>query len=219
MTQQAIAEQQEQEQQDTEIRDTAEKITDTLQQVFDMLVSRRDVAYEEAISALDREQAQLQQEYIAVEEAKTSLEKILPAKARIAQNEADQLAVAGKSEEAEAKRREQREAENAPARMKARQGEISARTEKISEEKKAVAKRIFEVWYCECQQVVRAAEHGLFCTLLDGLEQSFYEFQDRTNTGRGPDPRDRGLFHRGYLSGLTADERSAEWRTARKWYA
>ena len=142
---------------------------------------------------------------------------LLPAKARIAQYEADKLTVSGKSEEAKAKLKEMREAERAPETMHARQREIVSRIETIEEEKKAEARRIFQEWYADVQHVIRAAEHGLFIVLLDQLESSFYSYQESTGTGTS-DNRQRPLLHQGLIAGLTAPERSIEWRSGQRRY-
>ncbi len=107
----------------------------------------------------------------------------------------------------------------APGAMNERQRVITARIEAIAGERQTIARRIFETWYAECQTVVRAAEHGLFCTLLDGLKASFYEFQDRTGTGGTLDRPFSFLVQDHYLSNLTADEHSAEWNSGSRWYS
>jgi hypothetical protein len=102
--------------------------------------------------------------------------------------------------------------------MQERQQEIAARIEAIAREKQAIARRIFAWWYPECQAIIRAAEHGLFITLLNTIEESFSDFQTRTNTN-APDGLVGGLFHKGHIAGLTADERSAEWAAGQRWYS
>ena len=113
---------------------------------------------------------------------------------------------------------EAEEARTAPGAMKARQAEIDSRLTAVGEEKKAIARRIFESWYAECQHVIRAAERGLFLTLLNGIEDSMNEFQTRTGTA-SPNGLTGGLFHKGHVAGLTASERSPEWRGGIRWYA
>lgn len=202
--------------QDTEIEDVCEKIGGTFEQAFAMLIERRDGQYAASIAPLDAEAGELAQEHAAIEEAASGLEKLLPAKARLAQYEADQLTVAGKIEEAEAKREEQRQAEAAPAAMRERQSEIARRIEAIVEEKRTCARRLFEPWYAECQSVIRAAERGLFVTLLDGLWDACLDFEARTCPQRtvSENPMVRG----GHRIGLTADGRSLIWAAAQRWY-
>lgn len=209
----AIVEQQE----DTEISDAAEQLTETFEAVFDLLVQRRDSQYAAEIAPLDVEQAQLRQEHGSIGMAAHNLELLLPAKARIAQSEADQLTVAGNSEEAKTKLAEMLQAERAPEAMRARQREIFNRIEAIEVEKQNAARRIFETHFAEVQTAIRAAERGLFVALLDGLKQSFFDFEQRTGTyakGVGQS----GLFNRWHLSDLTAPERSEEWQAGTRWY-
>lgn len=194
------------------VEDIAEEISGTLQGAFDILVERRDTAYADAIGGLESEAAELRKEYAAIEKAAGDLAAVLPAQAREAQRQADVLLLAGKHQEAQAKLAEQREAETAPAIMKARQRAISARLEQVAGEKQAIAKTVFEQFYLEAQQIVRAVETGFFVALLDGLERDSYDFQQRTGIPTNP------ILQQNRLAGLTAPERSIEWRTGQKWY-
>jgi seryl-tRNA synthetase len=202
---------------DTEIADACEEIAGTLAAAFDLLLERRDTAYTLAVKPLDTEIASLRQETAAIAEARTSLEKILPAKQRTAQAEADALLLAGKAAEAEVKQQEVEEAKHALEQMHTRQQEILSRIEGIEAEKRAVAKRVFDSWFGECQGVIRPIEHGLFCVILDGLRDSFFQFQTETDTAE-KFVGDRGLFHVGHLADLTAPERSPEWVAGQRWY-
>jgi len=206
-----------QEGQDTEIHARAERLSATFQEIFTMLIERRDTAYEEAIAPLDAERRALAKEYSTIEKAAQRLRELLPAKERVTRREADELLLEGKREEAEAKLREAQQAAEAPAAMVVRQQEILARVHEIDDEKKAIAKQVFEEWYPKCQKVIRAGEHGFFVVLLGGLEQSFYQYQASTGTGMS-DNRHRPLLHQGHFSGLTADERSPEWEAGSHWY-
>lgn len=203
----------------TEIQETAEEITRVLKAAFDNLIRRRDTAFAVASAPLDAEIAALQQEHAAIGTAARNLAEVLPAKSRVAQAEADKLTVAGKHEAAAVKLTEAEEARNEPARMSARQNEISARIAAIASEKQGIARGIFEGWFAECQAVVRAAERGLFCTLLDGLRASFYEFQERTDTGGTLEKPYSFLIKESHLSNLTAPERSEEWNSGSRWYS
>jgi hypothetical protein len=204
---------------DTEVEDCADEIVGTLEAAFDLLIERREAALTAAGAPLDAEKESLRQEYTSIGEAAQSLELLLPAKARIAQSEADQFTVVGKSEEAKAKLEEMRQAENAPEVMRARQREIAARIQALEAEKQSAARTIFETtWYSEAQSVVRAAERGLFCTLLDGLKASFYEYQERTGTGGTLDRPFSFLVKDLHLQNLTAPERSEEWQAGSRWY-
>ena len=205
--------------QDTEVQDVAEEITGTLQAAFDLLIERRETAFAEAIKPLDAERDTLEQESASIGEDRVNLERLLPAKAREAQRAADALTLAGDAEGAEAKLQEAQEAANAPAAMIERQREISARIDAVEAEKQATARRIFSTCYAEAQSVVRAAERGLFCTLLEGLKASFYEFQERTNTGGTLDRPYSFLVRPSHITNLTAPERSEEWTAGNRWYS
>lgn len=206
-----------QEKHDTDIQEIAAVITGILQDAFDALIRRRERAYADAIRQLDREADEIRQEHRAIGEAASALEELLPATARVLRYEADLLLVAGKADEAKAKVREQQQAEAAPQRMRQRQANIIARLEVIEEQKRTAARHVFGQWYAEVQQVVRAAERGLFVTLLDGLHNDFWSFQAATDTGPTA-PGDPGLFNVGHIANLTAPERSAEWQAGQRWY-
>jgi len=196
---------------DTEVQDVAEEIGGTLQAAFDLLIERRDQQYAAAIEPLDAERDTLEKESTAIGEARRSLERLLPAKAREAQRVADALLLAGKHDAAQRKLTEAEEAANAPEAMSERQREISTRCEAIDREKGAIARRIFDSWYCDAQHVIRAAEHGLFVTLLNGVEDSMTEYQVRTGS-------EGTLVKLSHRTNLTADERSLEWQAGYRWY-
>ena len=197
--------------QDGEVQDMALQIGGVLTDAFTLLVDRRDRQYADAIEPLDAERETLEQESTALAEARRNLERLLPAKAREAQRAADALLLAGKHDAAQRKLTETEEAANAPAAMTERQREISTRCEAIDREKSAVARRIFDSWYPDAQHVIRAAEHGLLVTLLNGVEDSMIDYQTRTGSG-GTLVK---LFH---VENLTAGERSAEWTAGNRWY-
>ena len=200
------------------VEDACEEISITASEAFKFLIERREAALAAAIAPLDAEEQSLRQEYVSIGDAARSLELLLPAKARIAQSEADQLTVAGKSEEAKAKLEEMRQAESAPTAMRERQKEIAERIEAIEGEKRAIARRIFETWYSECQAVVRAGETGLFITLLNGLRESFVEYEQRTDTGGTLTHPFSGLVQNRHLENLTAPDRSDSWVAGSGWY-
>jgi hypothetical protein len=197
--------------QDTEVEDVALQIGGILTDAFTLLVDRRDRQYADAIEPLDTERDALEQESTSIAFARRNLERLLPAKAREAQRAADALMVAGDAEGAKAKITEAEEAANAPGAMSERQRDITARIEAIDREKGAIARRIFEAWYGDAQRVIRAAETGLFVTLLNGVEESVIDYQART----GVEGTLMKLFH---VTNLTADERSAEWKAGTRWY-
>jgi hypothetical protein len=162
---------------------------------------------------LDAERENLAQESADIAQAAGNLELILPASERVAQHEADELLLAGKLEEAEAARREYEEARSAPGAMKERQRQITRRIEAIADEKKSIAKHVFETWFTDLQRVIRAAERGLFIELLDKAHDEMYAYQDRHGL------QGSSLLIGSLSTGLTADEHSVEWKSGQKWYS
>lgn len=198
------------------IKDVAEELRDSLQEAYDVLIERRDRQYADAIEPLDVEAEALRQEHVSLGAAARNLELLLPATAREAQREADRLMLDGKHEEAAAKIAEAEEARSAPAAMKERQQAITARIAAIESEKKDAARRVFRSWHQDCQKIIRPIERGLFVTILDGLQDSFYEFQARTGTAG--DGVLNTLFKLGDITDLTANEHSLEWKSGHRWY-
>jgi len=181
------------------------------------LLARRDAAYSQAIASLETEREKLEGEAVSLTEASANLGELLPAKMRVAQAESDQLLVQGRTVEAHAKLQEVQEAEATPARTKARQKDIAERLAAIAEEKRHAGRRIFGEWHRECQSVIRASEHALFVTLLDGLKQSFFDFEQATGTNAQA-VGDPGLFTVAHLDSLTGPENSVEWNSGHRWY-
>jgi len=204
------------EEQDTEVQDLAAEIGSILQSAFNTLIERRDRRYEAAIEPLDAERDTLEQESASIKEARADLERLAPAKAREAQRAADVLLLAGKDEEAERKFAEAAAAADAPKALEERRRQISVRIEAIDGEKQAAARRIFRTWHEDCKTIIRPIEHGLFVVILDGVQQSFFDFQTLTNTGG--DGVLNTLFRLGDITDLTAGERSPEWVSGSRWY-
>lgn len=203
---------------DPQIQQMADSITSLFSETLVALIERLVLQYEAEIAPLESERKALEEEYAAIEEAAHNLKAILPAKERVAQRAADALLLEGKREEAAAKLTEAQQAADAPAAMNERQREIAARIDEIDNEKRDIARAIFEKWFAEqVQPVVRAGEHALFIILFDGLEKSFYSYQESTGTGTSNN-RQRPLLHQGLIAGLTADERSAEWLAGTRRY-
>ena len=193
-------------------------ITTIFETTFSQLVALRDSHYSAGIEELEQESNRLSEEYDRLEQGIASLEAILPSEIRLNQHQVDELLVSGKPDAARDKRTELAEFKRKPIVMREQQKEIQARLEAIASEKRAIAKQVFEQWLAEVvQPVVREAERGLFITLLDRIEQSMYQYQDHTNTGTA-DNRQRPLINQGHISGLTADERSAEWQSGTRRY-
>lgn len=199
----------------------ADAITKLFDTTLEQLIALRDSAYANAIGALDSELEALAKEHAQLQTAIYDIEAMLPAKARLTQHEADQLLLSGEPDarqDAKAKMNELRELQSKPELLRLQQRECIARSEAIASEKRGVAKQVFETWYTEeVQPTVRVFERGLFITLLEGLSKGFYEFQDRVGMSAW-DNRTRPLLHQGYLTGLTAEGRSAEFAAGHKWY-
>jgi len=183
--------------------------------VLNRLVALRDERYSAAIKELDDESGALAREYAQLEKDIKAIEDVLPSKERLIQRQVDELVVNG-DPTAKEKFAELAEFKRKPAVMRQRLGVIHDRFQSIASEKSNVAREVFASWYSECQLAIRAGEHGLFVTLLSGIEASMYEFQTRTGTERSG--LTGGLFHQGHIIGLTADGRSAEFQAGRHWY-
>jgi len=199
--------------------DDVTAIVNVLDGAITKLIRRRDDAYERAIARLKAEQATLRQEYSAIGETASKLEAFLPAKARVAQYEADCLTIEGNDTGARAKLQEMESAKRAPAVMRERQQEITLRIATLEEEKRNIVRRVFHQWLdVEVRSIVATAERGYFKLLRD-VEESCDSFQEATGTGRDvSNPGSRGLYHWGNLLDLTSNEKSLEWATAMRWY-
>jgi hypothetical protein len=207
------------EQQEGQEAAMAEYIKEVITEARDQLLADRDAQIAAANAPLDRERAELEAEYRALGEASRNLAELLPAKARIAQAEHDRLLLAGDREGADLKLAEQKEAERAPEGMLARQREIAEHLAEIEEKKKAVARRVFQRWHANLQQLIRATEHVLFIELLEGSLSEFYRFQERYGLGATAEKPHSHLVQNSLVSNLTAPERSEEWKAGTKWYS
>jgi len=207
----AIAEPQEPE--DTFLDDAAEFLSEQFEAAFAMLIERRDEAYVKAVATLDDERMALLRECGEIEEAIGNLEPILAAKDREANRQADSFLLEGHPEQSQAKLAEAEAARNAPAAMRNRQREIEVRYQAIEDEKEVVARRVAKEWWAECQKITRAAEHGYFITLLDGLKHGLSEFEQRTGTVACVN-----RFINIRIHDLIADSSSEEWRSGSGWY-
>jgi hypothetical protein len=202
-----------------EIEDACAEITSATEVAYAFLIERREAALAVAIAPLDAEKESLRQEYTEIGAEALDLQELLPSKARVAQAEHDRLLLAGDRAGAAARLAEQKAAESAPEAMRQRQQKIGLRLTAIEEEKKAQARRVFEVWYSEAQTIVRAAEHGLFIDLLDALRESFVEYEQRTDTGGTLTQPFSGLVQNRHLENLTSPDRSDSWVSGSRWYA
>jgi hypothetical protein len=189
--------------------------------VLNRLVALRDERYSAAIEELDNHESEaLAKEYGDLEEDIRAIEATLPAKTRVTQHEIDVLSVSGApnaQRDIAAKRAELKELQHRPPVMKQRMSEIQDCFQEINRQKRNVAKPVYEQWLKLVQPIVLAAEHGLFITLLGGLEKDLSLYQERTGTGRTGDHQGPSL-HEGYLREITANERSLEWQAGRHWY-
>jgi hypothetical protein len=195
----------EQEKQDTEIQDTAEHLANNFKDCFSLLVKRRDAARSDAFKPLDDELARLAEESASIMEATQNLAGILSAQQREAQRQADALLLAGKPKEAAAKTTEAKEAEAAPAKMRARLQEIEERGQAIEEEKSRINARTLEAFFDESKRIIRVAEHGLFIQLLNSVEEYYQQ-------------EAQGFAPYNVICTLTAPEKSEEWKTGSAWY-
>lgn len=199
-----------------------DSMADAMANLFDStlkeLVAIRDSRYAAAIEDLEHELGVLAKEYEQLEKDIASLESVIPSKERLTQHEVDELLLSGAKQDAANRRTELAEFKSKPVVMRGRLGVIHDRFQSIDQEKKDIARDIFNEWYSNAvQPTIRAAEHGLLITLLEGLSNDMYQFQVRVGMGTS-DNRHRPLLNQGYITGLTADGRSAEWAAGHKWY-
>jgi hypothetical protein len=195
-------------------------IATLFQDTFQQLIAIRDVAYANAIGDLERESEALAKEHAQLQTAIHDIEATLPAKTRLTQHEVDVLLVSGKpdaKQDVKAKMDELKELQRKPALLRQRQKEITSRSDAIASEKEAIARTVFEHWLKVVRPVVRAGEHGLFITLLGGLERSFYEFQSAVGLTK-LNNRTRPLVSQDHIVSLTSDGRSEEYAAGRHWY-
>ena len=191
----------------------AASIADDITKVFDsalpQLLAIRDSTYANAIEALDSEADALAKEYEQLEDRIHDIEAMLPARERVTQRAVDELLLSGAKQGAANKLAELKVFKSESGVMRERMSQIHDRFQSIDREKQGIAKQVFAEWYGSVvRPTIRAAEHGLFITLLSGVEQSLYSFRDSTGV----------KIHQGHIIGLTADEKSQEWKAARHWY-
>lgn len=122
---------------------STQKLTELVSELLEQFHTTNDAA----VSGLESERANLENESQGLLKAAEDLRPFLPAQAREAQREADALLLAGKRKEAEARYAEQQRAEAAPAEWETRRAAIAARLKQIEAEQKAIARRVFQDWF------------------------------------------------------------------------
>jgi hypothetical protein len=195
-----------------EIQGLCDEITSSMESAYADLLAAREAEIADATAHLEAEAATLRREQADITEAAGNLESLLPAQQREAQRQADAALLAGRLEEAEAKRQEYETARRAPEAMNARQREIAQRLETIANEKKIIVKLIFETWISDLQKIIRASERGFFLGLLDKAHDELYTFQEQHGLPGS------GLLTAALSTGLTAPEHSPEWKSGQNWY-
>jgi len=203
---------------DDPVQDIANGIIETIQSAYDDLLECRDAELSDATAPLEAEEQSLREESASLIEATSNLELLLPAQEREAQRHADAALLAGKLEEASAKRQEYETARHAPEAMKERQQEIAQRFAVIAGERQAIARRVFETWYSNLQKVIRATEKGLFIELLNKSRDEMYAYQERHSLGGTTENPYGFLVKDSYVVDLTAPDRSQEWLSGHRWY-
>jgi hypothetical protein len=157
-----------------------------------------------AVAKLEAERDKLEEESQGIQAAANELKLLLPAKAREAERAADVLLLAGKPAEAQAKRKEQQQAERAPAEMEQRCRAITVRCGQIASEKEAIARRVFQEWYPELRAGL-LAEQTAMCDALDSAWTGIVRYAGETGTdGIG------GIIRGSMENDLTADDRGPE---------
>ena len=150
----------------------------------DSLLQQLRTTLAAAVSKLENERDALGQESAEIQAASHELRLLLPAKGREAERAADVLLLAGKPEEAQAKREEQQQAERAPAALESRRYAIAARCGQIEAEKEAIARRVFKVWFLELRTVLVEEQRNL-CLALENAWSGIQRFAgDTGDTGQ-----------------------------------
>jgi hypothetical protein len=158
-----------------------------------------------ATLALDTERDKLEEESSEIRAASNELKLLLPAKAREAERAADVLLLQGKSQEAAAKIKEQKQAERAPAEMEQRCRAISARIGEIASEKEAIARRVFAEWYPKLRASL-VAEQLAMCDALDASWVGICRYAGDHGLAAQPG----GIITAGLENDLTARDRGPE---------
>ena len=199
------------------VEEMAARIRAGIDETFAALIERRDAALAAEISPLEGERARLETESTELLSQRDELLRRLDAVRQVCQYESARLLLDGKDVEAQGKRSEMKVAEHAPAELDERHRQISARIAAIDGEKKAIAKRSFETWYSELKQFIRAAEHGLFLSLLDKARNEMETYEQRHALGATlSEPY--GFIRDHHVIGLTSPGNSPEWNSAIRWY-
>jgi hypothetical protein len=154
----------------------------TINSTVDALLRDLRTTLSAAVAKLESERDALEQESAAIQTASHELRLLLPAKGREAERAADVLLLAGKPAEAQAKRKEQQQAERAPAEMEQRCRAITVRCGQIEAEKEAIARRCFSEWYPRLRAAL-VEEQLSMCDALDSAWVGIQRFAGETGTG------------------------------------
>ena len=132
-----------------------------------------NATYAKAVAPLEKERLTLESDSQELQTKADQLKRLLAAAARRAERDADDLLLAGKGEEAQAKRDEQQQAERGPAELAQRQREIAARLEEIEAEKRDTARRVFKEWFEELRTPLVEEQR----TLVEALDNAWAGIQ------------------------------------------
>ena len=138
----------------------------TINVTTDSLLQQLRTTLAAAVAKLEAERDKLEEESQGIQAAANELKLLLPAKAREAERAADVLLLAGKPAEAQAKRKEQQQAERAPLEMEQRCHTISVRLWEIVSEKKVIARHVFQEWLPRFREALVEEQR----TMCDGLD-------------------------------------------------
>lgn len=194
-----------------EVTALAGDITKLFDSALKQVTSLLNERYARETKAMDEELQVLGREHAELGESIDGLKALLPSQERTTQREIDELLLSGSltaSADAAEKLRELRALQSKPVVMRQRQKEISTRSEAIRAEKRRVAGAVVENWIVRVKPLVRAGEHSLLVTLLNGIEGSLNSFRDATGI----------KIHPGYMLELTSDAKSAEYQAGCRWY-
>jgi seryl-tRNA synthetase len=171
----------------------------------DSLLQQLHTTLAGAVAKLEAERDKLEEESQGIQAAANELKLLLPAKAREAERAADVLLLQGKSQEAAAKIKEQKQAERAPAEMEQRCRAIVVRCDEIEAEKEAIARRCFSDWYPRLHAAL-VAEQLAMVDALDAAWTGIVRFAGAHGLAAQPG----GIITAGMENDMTARDRGEE---------
>lgn len=162
---------------DAKIREAIDAMKDATARLQTVCISELLVGeYQLRVAPLDQEDRQLEGERRTLSESRANLEPVIQAKARVLGRQADELAAAGDVEGATGKRAEACAVQANYEGIQGKISQIDARRTAIGEEKRAIARQLWEERYANLPAATFAVIESAV-DLLDGIETGMYTFQ------------------------------------------